>query len=174
MIRLSQALARLKFSNVVDERDWEEAIRLTDASKASVVVDPDAADAAAEREAFARDMQIGENQEADPDEIDENAMRDQMDGIVGAAIDEMGEQQQMGQDGEEGDYMGNIWDILRQEFLKAGQNVPIFVTELKKAVTSRGYNQQQFDTTLGFYEDMGVVEYTDATRNAVKAGGELE
>lgn len=37
MIRLSQSLARLNFRNAVNEQDWEEAIRLTDSSKASVV-----------------------------------------------------------------------------------------------------------------------------------------
>lgn len=39
MIRLAQARARLRFADAINEADWEEAIRLTDASKASLLVD---------------------------------------------------------------------------------------------------------------------------------------
>eukprot|EP00391_Amoebophrya_sp_Ameob2_P006015 CAMPEP_0178994090 /NCGR_PEP_ID=MMETSP0795-20121207/7082_1 /TAXON_ID=88552 /ORGANISM="Amoebophrya sp., Strain Ameob2" /LENGTH=874 /DNA_ID=CAMNT_0020686255 /DNA_START=75 /DNA_END=2698 /DNA_ORIENTATION=+ len=184
MIRLSQALARLKFSNIVDERDWEEAIRLTDASKASVVIEEDeidAADAEADRQAFQRDMGLGEEGAEDDDEdaVKEKNMLEELDGILGAGNDGMTADEQNARinralhEGNE-DYMGaKSWDLLRAELMQAGVQNPVFVSELLKAVTSRGFSAAQFDETLQFYEDMGIVEYTDQTRAAVRAAGEL-
>jgi len=169
MIRLSQALARLRFAKVVDERDWEEAIRLTDASKASVVIDADEADAQADRETFAREMQLNEDEDLlDANAVDEKKMLEEMDGRMGERVDGMDDAGR-----EDGDHMAAIWDIMRADFGAAGTGVPIFITELKKSVTKKGFNAAQFKETIDFYLGMGVVEYTDNTQNAVRAAGDL-
>ena len=65
----------------VDERDWEEAIRLTDSSKASVLVDAEDADLLqADEEDFRREMNIGEDDNLDADELNQKAMQEQLDG----------------------------------------------------------------------------------------------
>ncbi|CAD7925553.1 unnamed protein product [Amoebophrya sp. A120] len=172
MIRLSQALARLKFSNVVDERDWEEAIRLTDESKRSVLVDADEADAEDDRAAFQREMRLDE-EDNDEDGVNEGAMNDQLEAMLGGGLDHLTAEQQNERinqqlhEGNNEDYMGGIWDLMRAEFIKAGKGEPLFVSELKKMITKRGFNNAQFDETLEFYEDMGIFEYTDGTKTAI-------
>lgn len=66
------------------------------------------------------------------------------------------------------DYLTTIYGLIRDAFVKGGANAPIFVTELVKQVTNRGYTQDQFYETVTHYIDLQVFGWTDHTKKALK------
>ena len=64
--------------------------------------------------------------------------------------------------------MTSIYDIIREEFLAAGEETPVFEKELKQAVTKRGFTDSQFKETVQYYVTLDLFEYTDKTKKALR------
>ena len=47
---------------------------------------------------------------------------------------------------------------------------PIFLSELLSTAEKRGYTKDQFNQTVEWYESVGVLEYVDDKKEAIKMG----
>lgn len=109
-------------------------------------------------------------------------MNQQMDAMIGNQDVEMGDASAE----DSGDYATGIYNLLRQEFLSsstssssAGSSAaagsgstaggkPLFVSELLKKATNRGYSPEQFQEVLDQYVGLGVFKWTDQRKDALQ------
>lgn len=71
------------------------------------------------------------------------------------------------------DHVTAIYGILREKFTSAG-DAPIFISELKEAVSKKGFNDAQFKETLDFYMDVSIFDYSDDTKEALVANAPMD
>jgi len=162
LLRLCQALARLRCSHLVNNGDYEEAIRLIEASKESLVIrdDDDHDDAPNFFQEVPRPTAAGEMELLNPDdmraEIRNIQARDTNAGVNVQA-----------DAGQNIDELTGIYDIIRAELLKDGGGA-VFDNEMAQKVTRRGYSEEDYRYCIEYYMDLRVLCWSNDEKTAYR------
>jgi len=164
LLRLCQALARVRFSEIVTQDDYEEASRLIDASKESLIREEDAEAGPAEGEDFWRDEQQRAHVHEDllnPDDMRAalNEYQAQESNVEGVA-----QERPAGQDPTTA-----IYEIIRTELERDGGGA-VFDAEMRQKVLLRGYSEKEYKAAVAEYMDLDVFVWSNEQKTAFRFG----
>jgi DNA replication licensing factor MCM7 len=160
ILRLAQALARLRFDDIVDVADVDEALRLMEVSKASLYTDRNAGDGVGIDHSYLskiyriiREMAFSAGEQEADDYTDAQRLGRGPDGQRGGDAMDLDEVANIGVDGS----------TVKQE-RQSNTNArlgELDIREVKDRIIASGWVDTQLQECLDEYESLGVFQITD-------------